>query len=309
MSGDWPVACPFLAQAPLVFSPPPLVYSLLSMVIARTIAELRSAVATLRRSGRTIGLVPTMGCLHAGHLALVDLARREASACVVSIFVNPTQFGPKEDFAKYPRPFDEDCRLCEGRGVDVVFAPGPDFYAADSSTWVTEETVSRGLCGAHRPGHFRGVATVVLKLLNACACDVAVFGRKDLQQLAVIRRMVRDLDVPVRLVAAPTEREADGLAMSSRNRYLAPADRARARVIPEALRRSQALVAAGERAADLVAGAARAHLASEPALRLQYLEVVDADSLSPVARIEPGRAVIAVAAFLGETRLIDNVDL
>lgn len=279
------------------------------MLIVRTVDELRSAVAGLRRGGKTVGLVPTMGCLHAGHLALVDLARREAAACVVSIFVNPTQFGPKEDFARYPRPFDEDCRLCEGRGVDVVFAPGPDFYPPDSSTWVTEESVSQGLCGEHRPGHFRGVATVVLKLLNACACDVAVFGRKDLQQLAVIRRMVRDLDLPMRIVAAPTEREADGLAMSSRNRYLAPADRARARVIPEALRRAQALVAAGERSAAAILEAARGHLAAEPALRLQYLEVVDADSLRPVGRIEPGRAVVAVAAFLGETRLIDNVEL
>lgn len=279
------------------------------MLIARTVAELRAAVAELRRAGRTVALVPTMGCLHAGHLALVDLARREASACVVSIFVNPTQFGPKEDFARYPRPFDEDCRLCEGRGVDIVFAPGADFYAPDSSTWVEETSVSQGLCGEHRPGHFRGVATVVLKLLNACACDVAVFGRKDLQQLAVIRRMVRDLDVPVRLVAAPTEREADGLAMSSRNRYLVPEDRARARVIPESLRRAQALVVAGERSSAALLAAARAQLAAEPSFRLQYLEVVDADSLRPVSAIQPGRTVLALAGFLGETRLIDNIDL
>ena len=279
------------------------------MVIARTVAELRAAVADLRRAGKTIGMVPTMGCLHAGHLALVDLARREASACVVSIFVNPTQFGPKEDFARYPRPFEEDCRLCEGRGVDIVFAPGADFYAADSSTWVTEEAVSQGLCGEHRPGHFRGVATVVLKLLNACGPDVAVFGRKDLQQLAVIRRMVRDLDVPVRVVAAPTEREADGLAMSSRNRYLSAEERARARVIPESLRRAQALVAAGERSAATLLDTARGQLAGEPLLRLQYLEVVDADSLRPVASVAPGRTVLALAAFLGATRLIDNVDL
>jgi len=279
------------------------------MVIARTVAELRSAVAALRRAGKTIGFVPTMGCLHAGHLALVDLARREAAACVVSIFVNPTQFGPKEDFARYPRPFDEDCRLCEGRGVDVVFAPGPDFYPPDSSTWVTEESVSQGLCGERRPGHFRGVATVVLKLLNACACDVAVFGRKDLQQLAVIRRMVRDLDLPVRIVAAPTEREADGLAMSSRNRYLSSEDRARARIIPESLRRAQALVAAGERDAAALRAAVAAQLAGEPALRLQYLEVVDADSLRAGPVIIPGRTVMAFAGFLGETRLIDNADL
>ena len=284
-------------------------YSLTPMLIARTVAELRAAVAGLRRVGKTVGLVPTMGCLHAGHLALVDLARREASACVVSIFVNPTQFGPKEDFARYPRPFDEDCRLCAERGVDVVFAPGADFYAADSSTWVEETSVSQGLCGEHRPGHFRGVATVVLKLLNACGPDLAVFGRKDLQQLAVIRRLTRDLDVPVRIVAAPTEREPDGLAMSSRNRYLSPDARARARVIPESLRRAQALVAAGERSAAALISAIRAQLAGEPSLRLQYLEVADADSLRPVEMIEPGRTVVAFAGFLGETRLIDNVDL
>lgn len=279
------------------------------MVIARTVAELRSAVSALKRSGKTIGLVPTMGCLHAGHLALVDLARREASACVVSIFVNPTQFGPKEDFAKYPRPFEEDCRLCEGRGVDIVFAPGADFYPEGSSTWVTEEHVSQGLCGEHRPGHFRGVATVVLKLLLACGCDLAVFGRKDLQQLAVIRRMVRDLDVPVRVVTAPTEREADGLAMSSRNRYLAPEDRARARVIPESLRRAQALVVAGECSSDKLLEAVRTQLEAEPAFRMQYLEVVDAETLRSVSVVTPGRTVIALAGFLGETRLIDNADL
>lgn len=279
------------------------------MLIARTVAELRAAVAGLRRAGRTVALVPTMGCLHAGHLALVDLARREASACVVSIFVNPTQFGPREDFARYPRPFEEDCRLCEGRGVDIVFAPGADFYPVDSSTWVEETSVSQGLCGERRPGHFRGVATVVLKLLNACGPDAAVFGRKDLQQLAVIRRLVRDLDVPVRLVAAPTERDADGLAMSSRNRYLSPEDRARARVIPASLRRAQALVVAGERDAAALRAAVAAQLAGEPALRLQYLEVVDAESLRPVGAVTPGRTVVAFAGFLGETRLIDNVDL
>lgn len=279
------------------------------MVIARTVAELRSAVTVLRRSGKTIGFVPTMGCLHTGHLALVDLARREASACVVSIFVNPTQFGPKEDFAKYPRPFEEDCRLCEGRGVDVVFAPGPDFYPSDSSTWVTEASVSQGLCGEHRPGHFRGVATVVLKLLNACGCDVAVFGRKDLQQLAVIRRMVRDLDVPVRIVAAPTERDADGLAMSSRNRYLSPAERSAALAIPSALRAAAQAVRAGERDVTKVRAAAHAVLDAEPGLKLQYLEIVDAANLAPVHSVEPGGAVIAVAAFAGTTRLIDNLVL
>lgn len=279
------------------------------MVIARTVAELRLAVVAARKAGKTIGFVPTMGCLHVGHLALVDLARREATCCVVSIFVNPSQFGPKEDFSKYPRPFEEDCRLCEARGVDIIFAPGVDFYPAEHSTWVSEEAVSQGLCGECRPGHFRGVATVVLKLFNSCLPDVAIFGRKDFQQLAVIRRMVRDLDVPVRIVAAPTEREADGLAISSRNRYLSPEHRARARVISEVLRRAQALVVAGECHATTLLSAASRQLSDEPAFRLQYIAIIDAQTLRPVQKVTHGSSVMAVAGFLGETRLIDNVDL
>jgi len=279
------------------------------MQIVRTVPELRSAVASLRRAGRTVGLVPTMGCLHEGHLSLVDLARREASACVVSIFVNPTQFGLGEDLARYPRPFDEDCRLCEGRGVDVVFAPGADFYAPGHSTWVTEETVSQGLCGEHRPGHFRGVATVVLKLLNACACDIAIFGRKDLQQLAVIRRMARDLDLPVRILEAPTSREPDGLARSSRNRYLSPAERAAAAAIPRALVAARDFASSGSRSRDAVLAAAHAVLAAEPGLRLQYLDLVSADDLRAAPSAEPGRTVLLVAVFAGATRLIDNLEV
>lgn len=279
------------------------------MLIVRTVPELRSAVDSLRRAGRTVGLVPTMGCLHEGHLGLVDLARREASACVVSIFVNPTQFGPAEDFSKYPRTFDEDCRLCEGRGVDVVFAPGADFYAPGHSTWVTEEAVSLGLCGEHRPGHFRGVATVVLKLLNACGPDAAVFGRKDLQQLAVIRRLVRDLDVPVRIVEAPTARDPDGLAMSSRNRYLSPAERASALAIPRALQAARDLARSGRSGREAVLAAARAVLAGEHGLRLQYLELADIGSLRSVDQAAPGKAVLLLAAYAGGTRLIDNLDV
>jgi pantoate--beta-alanine ligase len=279
------------------------------MQIVRTIPELRSAVASLRRAGRSVGLVPTMGCLHEGHLGLVDLARREASTCVVSIFVNPTQFGPAEDFSKYPRTFEEDCRLCEGRGVGILFAPGPDFYAHGHSTWVTEETVSQGLCGEHRPGHFRGVATVVLKLLNACAPDAAVFGRKDLQQLAVIRRMARDLDLPVRIIEAPTARDPDGLALSSRNRYLSPAERAAALAIPRALAAGRALARSGQAARTDVLAAAQAVLVAEPGLRLQYLDLVDAESLRPVDQAAPGKSVLLLAAFAGATRLIDNLEV
>ena len=279
------------------------------MQIVRAVPELRSAVASLRRAGRTVALVPTMGCLHEGHLGLVDLARREASACVVSIFVNPTQFGPAEDFSKYPRTFDEDRRLCEGRGVDILFAPGADFYAPGHSTWVDEEAVSQGLCGEHRPGHFRGVATVVLKLLNACGPDAAIFGRKDLQQLAVIRRMVRDLDLPVRIIEAPTARDADGLALSSRNRYLSPAERAAALAIPRALRAARAAALAGQPGRAAVLAAAQAVLAAEPVLRLQYLELASADDLRPAPEAAPGKSVLLVAAFAGATRLIDNLEV
>jgi len=280
------------------------------MEVVHTIPELRAAVARARQAGQTIGFVPTMGCLHEGHLSLIRRAKEEAAFVVVSIFVNPTQFGPNEDFSKYPRTFEDDRRGCQAAGADLIFAPtAADFYPAGASTWVDVEGVSARLCGEFRPGHFRGVATVVAMLFNAVQADVVVFGRKDLQQLAVIRRMARDLDLPVRIVAAPTEREADGLAMSSRNRYLSPDDRTRAGVIPESLRRAQALVAAGERSAQALVAAIRAQLGGEPSLRLQYLEVVDADSLRPVAAIQPGRAVLAFAGFLGETRLIDNVDL
>ena len=277
------------------------------MQIARTVPELRAAVDAAHAAGKSVGLVPTMGCLHEGHLSLVDLAKARAKFTVVSVFVNPTQFGPKEDFARYPRPFEEDCRLCAARGVDVVFAPGADFHAPGHSTWVEETAVSQGLCGEHRPGHFRGVATVVLKLLNAARADVAVFGRKDLQQLAVIRRLVRDLDVPVAIVEAPTARDPDGLAMSSRNRYLSSAERAAALAIPAALGAAADVVRSGERDPARALAAARAILDAEPGLRLQYLALVDADSLAPAASAETGRCVIAVAAFAGATRLIDNL--
>jgi len=279
------------------------------VLIAHSLSELRAAVSAARAAGKQIGLVPTMGCLHEGHLSLVDLSRAHAPFTVVSIFVNPTQFGQGEDLARYPRPFDEDCRLCEARGVDVVFAPGADFYAPGHSTWVTEETVSQGLCGEHRPGHFRGVATVVLKLLNASGCDVAAFGRKDLQQLAVIRRLARDLDLPVRILEAPTSREPDGLARSSRNRYLSPAERAAAAAIPRALRAARDLAHAGSRGREAVLAAARGVIDAEPGLRPQYLELASADDLRPASAAEPGKTVLLVAAFAGATRLIDNLEV
>lgn len=280
------------------------------MDVVRTVPELRKAVAAARTAGRRTGFVPTMGCLHEGHLALIRRAKERCEWVAVSIFVNPTQFGPGEDFGRYPRTLEEDLAGCRAAGASLVFAPGPeDFYPAGASTWVEETAVSQGLCGEFRPGHFRGVATVVAMLFNATQPDVAVFGRKDLQQLAVIRRMVRDLHMPVEIVAHETVREPDGLAMSSRNRYLSPDERARARAIPEALEAARAAVAAGERDAGRVRAAALRRLEAESAFRTQYCEVADAETLRPVAKVTPGRTVVAVAGHLGSTRLIDNCDL
>lgn len=277
------------------------------MQVVQTIPELRAAVAQARAAGRTVGFVPTMGCLHAGHLALVARARQEATFTVVSIFVNPTQFGPNEDFSRYPRTFEADRAACASAGADLIFAPTPaDFYPADASTWVDVEGVSAGLCGEFRPGHFRGVATVVAMLFNAVQADVAVFGQKDLQQLAVIRRMVRDLHFPVRLIAHETVREPNGVAMSSRNRYLSPEDLQRATAIPAALAEARRLVADGTTDAALIRAAVAKCLAAEPALRLQYVGLVDRETMAPVTQVTPGRCALAVACHLGNTRLIDN---
>ena len=280
------------------------------MEVVHTVPDLRAAVARARRRGSRIGLVPTMGCLHAGHLSLVRRAKEEADFIVVSIFVNPTQFGPNEDFARYPRTFEDDRKGCTEAGADLIFAPSTaDFYPPDASTWVEVQGVSEGLCGDFRPGHFRGVATVVAMLLNATQPDVAVFGRKDLQQLAVIRRMARDLLLPVSIVAHETVREANGVAMSSRNRYLSPEDLDRAAAIPRALRAAQALARQGEHDAGRLRAAALTALGSEPALRLQYCEIVSLETMRSVATAEPGRSAIAIAVHLGSTRLIDNADL
>ena len=280
------------------------------MEVVHNIPALRTAVAAARRAGRTIGLVPTMGCLHEGHLALIRQAKAETGFVVVSVFVNPTQFGPHEDFAKYPRTLEADIAGSAAAGADLVFAPATeDFYAVEPSTWVEETQVTQGLCGEFRPGHFRGVTTVVAMLFNAVQPDVAVFGRKDLQQLAAIRRMVRDLHFPVRIVAHATVRETSGLALSSRNRYLAPEDLPAAGAIPAALDLARALVKAGERDAERLRLAVRSRLESARRLQVQYCEVVDAETLRPVKTVTPGRTVVAVACHLGSTRLIDNQDL
>ena len=280
------------------------------MEVVHTIPELRAAVARARQAGRSVGFVPTMGCLHEGHLSLIRRAKVETPFVVVSIFVNPTQFGPNEDFSKYPRTFEDDRRGCEAAGADLIFAPtAADFYPAGASTWVDVEGVSAGLCGEFRPGHFRGVATVVAMLFNAVQADVAIFGRKDLQQLAVIRRMVRDLHMPVRIIAHETIREPNGVAMSSRNRYLTAEQLGQATAIPAALAAAQSLAKSGVTDAARLRSAANNVLDAQPALKPQYCEIVDLATMAPVTSTAGLSCAIAIACHLGATRLIDNADL
>jgi pantoate--beta-alanine ligase len=280
------------------------------MEVVHTIPELRAAVARARQAGKSVGFVPTMGCLHEGHLSLIRRAKEETSFVAASIFVNPTQFGPNEDFSKYPRTFEDDRRGCEAAGADLIFAPtAADFYPAGASTWVDVQGVSAKLCGEFRPGHFRGVATVVAMLFNAVQADLAVFGRKDLQQLAVIRRMARDLHMPVRILAHETVREPNGVAMSSRNRYLSPEQLAQATAIPAALAAAQTLAKTGVTDAAKLRAAASDVLTAQPALKPQYCEIVDLETMAPVASTAGLRCAIAIACHLGATRLIDNADL
>lgn len=276
------------------------------MVILKTVGEMQRWAQARRAEGRRIGLVPTMGYLHAGHLSLIDVARQRADEVVVTIFVNPVQFGPGEDFEKYPRDEERDLALCREAGASAVFLPPvAEMYAPDASVYVTEERLSAGLCGAKRPGHFRGVCTVVAKLFNIALPHVAVFGQKDYQQAAVIRRMVRDLNFPLEVVVAPTMREPDGLAMSSRNVYLSGDERERALGLSEALAEAAEAVAGGVRC-DAAALRQRMRGALERrALTADYVEVVDAETLEPVAEARHGDVAL-VAAFCGRTRLIDN---
>ncbi|GGD85139.1 pantothenate synthetase [Tsuneonella deserti] len=281
------------------------------MQTATTLEVLRSAVDQLRAGGKRLALVPTMGALHEGHLTLVREARRHADAVAVSIFVNPKQFGPNEDLDAYPRRMAADCALLEAEGVELLWAPGvEEMYPAGFSTTVSVAGVSDGLCGAARPGHFDGVATVVLKLFNQVRPDVALFGEKDWQQLAVIRRMARDLDL-VRphveaIVGVPTVRETDGLAMSSRNQYLSPAARAQAAALPQAMREAIAALAAGSAAAPTLA-ALEAHLLQAGFDSVDYAALADPLSLAPLDTLGDAPARLLVAARIGGTRLIDNM--
>jgi pantoate--beta-alanine ligase len=254
-----------------------------------------------------MGLVPTMGALHAGHRSLVRAARKQSDAVAVSIFVNPTQFGPDEDFRRYPRDLEGDCALLEQAGADVVFAPSAEeMYPRGAVTWVTVEGLSERLCGKSRPGHFRGVATVVAKLFHIVEPDLAFFGQKDAAQVAIIRRMVRDLNIPVTIAVCPIVRESDGLALSSRNAYLSPEERKMALVLYASLQQAQKLFASGQRDSAKLAAEGRKAFAGQPAARLDYFEIVDPETLAPVATVDTP-SLVAVAAFIGNTRLIDNI--
>jgi pantoate--beta-alanine ligase len=275
--------------------------------IFTTISETRSASRAARGPGKRLGFVPTMGALHEGHLSLVRAARAGCNVGAASIFVNPTQFGPNEDLDKYPRSFDRDCELLEREGVDFVFAPSvEEMYPVGALTWVTVEELSSKLDGRSRPGHFRGVTTVVSKLFHIVEPDRAFFGQKDAAQVAIIRRMVRDLNLPVEIVVCPIVREPDGLAMSSRNAYLNPEQRKQALVLHRSLTRVKELAKSGERNAAKLSAAGRKEFADESSIRLDYFEVVDPSTLDPVTDVTSG-ALVAVAAYVGSTRLIDNL--
>ena len=279
------------------------------MIIARTQDELRRTVDGWRAAGERIGFVPTMGALHAGHLALVRLARGRVTKVVASVFVNPTQFGPNEDFNRYPRQPEKDGAMLEEAGCDLLFLPDvATIYPPGNATFVEPAGAAEGLEGACRPGHFRGVATVVCALFNMVRADVAVFGEKDAQQLAVIRQMVRDLHLPVEIVPGPTVREADGLAMSSRNAYLSSEERRAATVLHRSLRAAEAAIGEGERRGEAVRERLREILNTEPLARVEYAEVVDAESFQPVETLR-GRLVLPLAVRIGGTRLIDNIRL
>jgi pantoate--beta-alanine ligase len=278
------------------------------MRIVRSIADLRVLLKTLREKGKRIGFVPTMGYLHEGHGALVKQSAARCDATVVSIFVNPTQFGPTEDLSKYPRDLESDQSLCLEWGADVLFLPeASEIYPTGFQTFIEPGGLAEPLCGQFRPGHFRGVATVVAKLFNMVQPDLAFFGQKDFQQTLVVRRMVRDLNLPVDVVVVPTIREEDGLAMSSRNAYLSEDERARALCLSKGLLAAQAAFEHGERSVSKLLELARAPLSGVD--RVQYLELVDANTLDPLEGQVDRTSAICVAAYVGATRLIDNVVL
>ena len=276
------------------------------MNIVKTISEVRNEVKNWRKQGLSVGLVPTMGYLHEGHKSLSDRACKENDKVVVSVFVNPTQFGPGEDLATYPRDIQRDAALCEDAGAALIFNPEPEeMYFDDFHTYVTMESLSDELCGKTRPIHFRGVCTVVSKLFHIVAPDRAYFGQKDAQQLAIIKRMVRDLNFDIEIVGCPIVREADGLAKSSRNTYLNPEERKAALVLSKAVGLGQELIQKGERNADVIVEKMKQLIEEEPLAKIDYVQAVHAISIQPVAEIK-GTVLVAMAVYIGKTRLIDN---
>lgn len=277
------------------------------MQLLRTIPEVRRWVKERREQKQTIGFVPTMGYLHEGHLALARRARDCCATVIMSIFVNPTQFGPQEDFDRYPRDLERDLKLAAEVGVDAVFAPEvAEMYPAGYATYVEVEGLSEVLCGASRPGHFRGVATVVTKLFNIVQPDRAFFGQKDYQQAIIIQRMVQDLNIPVEIITVPTVREPDGLALSSRNKYLQAEERRQALCLYRALKLGEKMILSGERRVEAVRQAMVREILSQPLARIDYVSLNDAETLKPLERIK-GKVLLAVAVWIGKTRLIDNL--
>ena len=280
------------------------------MKVVRTGKEMPAAAAEAKRSGRCIALVPTMGALHEGHVALIHAAREQGALVVVSIYVNPTQFGPNEDFKHYPRDFEADCRVCERENVDVVFAPSDEemYPGGNATTWIDETRLAKRYEGERRPGHFCGVCTIVAKLFNIVQPDIAVFGKKDYQQLKVIERLTRDFRYPIEIVSVPTVREPDGLAASSRNQHLTSAERAQATVLWKSLSVARDLFNGGENSPHRLEAAILRTVSLAPMARLDYAAIADAETLEPVHEAHHGN-VILVAAYIDKTRLIDSVIL
>ncbi|MHC4184741.1 MAG: pantoate--beta-alanine ligase [Planctomycetota bacterium] len=277
------------------------------MEIAETIESVRSFVKAARAQGKKIGLVPTMGALHIGHISLIETAIKECDFVVVTIFVNPTQFGPGEDFEKYPRPFDTDLQTCRKYNVDLVFAPSPrQIYGTENLTWVNVEKLTEPLCGQFRPGHFRGVTTVCAKLFNIVLPDIAYFGWKDGQQAIVIKRMVADLNMPLQIVICPTVREPNGLAVSSRNKYLTEQQKKDAAYVYKSLQECRRMIEAGATDAGEIIARMRKMLQQVPSIEIEYISIVDAETLQNLDRIT-GKALAAVAVRIGPARLIDNI--
>ena len=277
------------------------------MEVAKTIESVRSLVETARSGGKKVGLVPTMGALHVGHISLIEAAVEKCDFVVVSIFVNPTQFVPGEDFEKYPRPLEADLEICKKAGVDVVFAPTPEqMYPAENITWVSVEKLTESLCGRFRPGHFRGVTTVCTKLFNIVAPDIAYFGQKDAQQAIVIRRMAADLNMPLEIVICPTAREPNGLAISSRNKYLTEQQKKDAANIYKSLQKCRQMIDAGvTETTEIITGMSKI-LQQVPSIEIEYISIVDAETLRNIDRIA-GKALAAVAVKIGPARLLDNI--